>query len=784
MAALLPALASRANGLGLRNDPGAGQSLAMRPTFFFRRRARGGLLAALACLLASPAALAEPAAVPASAAAVAAETAGAGLGEFPPVSAVRLGAGESIRLDGRLDHPAWQRAPAFEDFVEKDPQFGAPPAQRTRVQVLFDDQAIYVGITAFDDAPAQIRAPLVRHDQVFRTHDFVVVHLDAIGQRRAAQFFRIGASGSRGDGMYTADDDTEDFAPDFDWDGAVHHGAEGWTAVLRLPFASLRFSEDPSAVWRMLVARRLPREQFHLFTSAPVPRDAPSFIQTMPRLQGVQLPAQHHFLTLRPSLTARHDSASGTSWDASLDAKWRASAEWVLDATLNPDFSQVALDVPQLKGNERYALQLSEKRPFFFESSDLLRSPTEALYTRSLTQPRWGLRGSWRSASVAGTAMAIDDRGGGLVLLPGPYGTGYAEQPGSSAWVARLRADQPGLQGGLVAAVRRYDGDRGSNEVLGPDLNWSFAEGWRLHAQWLHARTTALPDALGELRRAQAVEGDRVYLRSYYNSDTVEAHLGVDDIGQGFRADSGFVGQSGVREVKGWLTRAWRGLPLLRSIGLNEVWPNVELLQVRDRLTGQVIQQRLRPGLWVNGARNFEGWLEWFGHERQRLTADAPLLAERYTVAGFILSPAPWLSHLEAHLTQGRLIDADQGVLRPGQRSYLFMRLRPLARLELEPTLSTARLWGGDRPGYRESAMQWLAVWHVDARNHLRFITQRSRLERGTQADPTQRVASLTWSRRHSAGTVLYVGASRADAGGTERRMTEGFVKLQFDVGE
>ncbi len=756
--------------------------------FFVRRCVCSLLCAAALAPLTGPAAAQTGAAtvvMPATAApaAPAAPVAGSAA-EFPPVYAVRLGAGEQIRLNGRLDHPAWQRAPAFDGFVEKDPQFGAPPAQRTRVQVLFDDQTIYVGITAFDDAPGQVRAPLVRHDQVFRTQDFVVVHLDAIGHRRAAQFFRIGASGSLGDGMYTADDDTEDFAPDFDWDGAVHHGAEGWTAVLRLPFASLRFSEDPSAVWRMLVARRLPREQFHLFTSAPVPRDAPSFIQTMPRLEGVQLPAAHHFLTLRPSLTARHDNVSGMSWDASLDAKWRATAELVVDATLNPDFSQVALDVPQLKGNERYALQLSEKRPFFFESSDLLRSPTEALYTRSLTQPRWGLRGSWRSASVAGTAMAIDDRGGGLVLLPGPYGTGYAEQPGSSALVARLRADRPGLQGGLVVAARRYDGERGSNEVVGPDLNWSFAEGWRLHAQWLHARTTAQPDARGELRRSEAVDGDRVFTRAYYNGETVEAHLGVDDIGQGFRADSGFVGQSGVRQYKGWLTRAWRDLPALRGIGLNEVWPNVELLQVRDRLTGQVIQQRVRPGLWVNGARNFEGWLQWFGHERQRLAADSPLLVERYTTAGFILSPAPWLSHLEGNLTQGRLTDADQGVVRPGQRSYLFMRLRPLARLELEPTLSTARLWGGDRPGYRESALQWLAVWHFDARNHLRAITQRSRLERGTQAEPTQRVASLTWSRRHSAGTVLYVGASRADSGGSERRVTEGFVKLQFDVGE
>ena len=151
----------------------------------------------------------------------------------------------------------------------------------------------------------------------------------------------------------------------------------------------------------------------------------------------MRLPEQHQFLTLRPSLTWRtqrgRDGAgprqTDNAWDASLDLKWRPLAELVVDATLNPDFSQVAVDEPQLAGNTRFALFFPEKRPFFFESSDLLRSPTEALYTRSLTAPRWGLRSTWRGGRLAGTAMAIDDRGGGLVLLPGAYGTGAVEQP-------------------------------------------------------------------------------------------------------------------------------------------------------------------------------------------------------------------------------------------------------------------------------------------------------------------------------------------------------------------
>ena len=146
------------------------------------------------------------------------------------ISAERLQPGETIALDGTLSHPAWQRAPAFNRFVEKFPDTGAAPVQETRVQVLFDQRAIYVGVTALDTRAAEIRDLAVRNDGVNRTQDFVVVYIDAIGARSSAQWFRINAAGSTADGMHTASDDSEDFAPDFDWDGATARHAQGWTA--------------------------------------------------------------------------------------------------------------------------------------------------------------------------------------------------------------------------------------------------------------------------------------------------------------------------------------------------------------------------------------------------------------------------------------------------------------------------------------------------------------------------------------------------------------------------
>jgi hypothetical protein len=727
-----------------------------------------------------------------------------------PVVAVRLAAGERIVLDGTLAHPAWQRAPVHNAFVEKFPATGNQPQHETRVQVLFDEQALYVGVQALDPQPGLIRDDLVRYDGVNRTQDFVVVYIDAIGHRQSAQFFRVNAAGSMADGMHTAADDSEDFSPDFDFDAATARNANGYTAVLRIPFASLRFSSETASAsgaqaWRFMVGRRVPREQFYLYTSVHIPRESPSFIATLQPLQGVELPQDHQFLSLRPSLTwhqSREQPAQGPATgshklDATLDLKWRPMAEWVVDATLNPDFSQVALDVPQLAGNTRFALSFPETRPFFYESSDLLRSPTEAVYTRSITAPRGGLRSTWRGTRWAGSAFAIDDRGGGLVLLPGPFSTGQAEQPASTATVARFRAGAEGLQWGGIAARRQYSDDKGDNLVVGPDLAWQLTDDWRLRAQWLQSATTALPTG-GGLARGVAVRGQRAYAKLWYQTPALEGELSLDASGAGFRDDIGFVAQTGVRAAKGRLGWGWT------NVGpFNDFWVNLEAEQTADRATGQTVSHDLRSGVWFTGAHNLEAWVQWHPLSQQRTAAGANALHERYLSGNLVVTPATWLPLLVLDAKLGQLADVVANRVRPGGQVTLTLTTRPLARLELEPRISLAWLGQGGQRLYTEAAHQLLARWHFNDRQSLRAIVQYASLDRvaeaggaGLPAVAAQRWAgttgSLTWSWRQSAGTLLHLGLARSRDGEAfaqplpwaVSRRNEAFVKLQLDVDE
>jgi len=717
--------------------------------------------------------------------------------------AVRLRPDEHIVLDGTLGNPAWQRAPVYDSFVENEPHRGAKPRYATRVQILFDEEALYVGVTSLDDHPEEIRAPLVRQDKVIRTQDFVVVYVDAIGKRQSAQFFRVNASGSTGDGMHTAADDDEDFSPDFDFDAASARTPSGYTSVLRIPFASLRFSSDSHARWRIMVARRMPRDQAYMWTSVPVPTDAPAFISAMQPLEGIELPQQRNFLTVRPSITARHTSDSepgqarhtADGVQGSLDVKWRASPELVIDGTLKPDFSQVALDVPQLSGNTAFALYLPEKRPFFFESSDLLHSPTEAMYTRSFTAPRWGVRSTWRSASLAGTAFVIDDKGGGETLLPFGYGTNTALQPGSRSLSARVHADLDDtakFELGGVLAARRYEGDRGDNTVAGPDVNWQLNDAWRVKGQWLRSQTTAQPftdPGTGDvsLVKGRSTVGDSVFLKVQRYTDRTQLEISDLDISPQFRHDTGFVNQAGVRDIEVHPSMVFRDLA-----PFNEMWLNLRGSLVRDRINGDVIQESLAPDVWVSLPHNTQAWISWHGLSKLRATSGGRLLAEHYWKGEYSSTLAQSIPLVDAIVALGKMADVTAGVVRPGGQVNLMLSARPFAAIEIEPSIWAAWLKNGSVLAYRETASQLLGVWHIDARQNLRLIVQRSTVDRkseaGVAADRASGLTtSLTYALRKSMGTVLYVGATRSHSGvGAQNiaRGTEAFVKLQVDVDE
>jgi hypothetical protein len=126
---------------------------------------------------------------------VAVGSAGAGLAATPstPAGYVCARAATPLRIDGRLDDPAWSEAVWTDDFVDIEGDVRPRPPLRTRVKMLWDDEYLYVGAELVEP---HVWATLTQHDSViFKDHDFEVF-IDPNGDSHEYYEYEVNALGT------------------------------------------------------------------------------------------------------------------------------------------------------------------------------------------------------------------------------------------------------------------------------------------------------------------------------------------------------------------------------------------------------------------------------------------------------------------------------------------------------------------------------------------------------------------------------------------------------------
>jgi hypothetical protein len=319
-------------------------------------------------------------------------TLGAVLGGFSaaahaadPAPAVRAHATRrtgAIAVDGRLDEATWQAAPKHSGFIQRFPQDATPPSVDTRFAIVYDDDAIYVGVWADDPQPDLIRALLTRRD-VDAPADAITVAFDSYHDRRTAYAFQLNAAGVQRD-MLLFDDTSSDDTWDAVWTGNVAVTASGWTAEYRIPLSQLRFASADRQEWGFQILRVIGRtgEQD---SWSPWPRSTPQVVSKFGVVDGITHLGDRTRLELLPYATTGIDRLPVDTGDPlnrtydwrrgiGLDLKYGLGPAFTLSATINPDFGQVEADPSKinLSGSELF---FAEKRPFFLEGADLFKLP-------------------------------------------------------------------------------------------------------------------------------------------------------------------------------------------------------------------------------------------------------------------------------------------------------------------------------------------------------------------------------------------------------------------------
>ncbi len=699
------------------------------------------------------------------------------------IEAYRLASDEKIVLDGRFDEQAWSRAKPWDRFYEVSPQDKITAKVRTEVRFAYDGHALYAAVRAHDPNLGELRAPFARRDNVLADQDMVVLFIDPVGNRKFAHFVRANPRGVIGDGLYNEDTGSEDFSPDFEVEVATGRFEGGWTAEFRIPFSSLRYSDPPAKEWSVLVFRNWPRDQRYRIASSPLPRDSTCFMCMNEPLTGLADLPSTRFLTITPQLTTRATENRGIGVPRgrdneivpSLDLKWRPRSDLIVDATFNPDFSQVELDTPQLAGNTQFALFFPEKRPFFLEGADILQGPINAIYTRSVTDPAWGVRATQRRDNFDGTVLMTRDDGGGLVLLPNTYGTGFALQNfKSTASFVRGRLQVQGATVGGLVTDRTLD-NGAYNRVAGPDVVWFPTTEHRLRAQVLGSWTTAQP-ASGSFVRGDVQSSHAALVDWAYNGPEWSQFLAMQHIGRDFRADNGFVAQNGFHNVYSETTRKFRNV-----WGFNEMSPYL-FAEYKVDPDGHVQYQQNNLGLKLGLPRNTTLLFEYRPNNLVAVRPGGGLRKRDQCFMGVESNPFPWFSRLYAEFAFGDRVDVANNRLGRGAFFTVQANIRPHVRAEVEYRIDNDFIDSlepveGSKRILAQRVQQVLAIWHFSARDSLRTIYQSTAIrrapslwERPVSARENSETISVVYGHRRGIGTSFYVGASfgrsrDADAG-------------------
>ena len=678
------------------------------------------------------------------------------------ITALRVAPNTHVDMRRLLSDSAWLSAPKFSGFVQRSPNNGAAPRESTYVQMLFNDDAVYIGVRAEDRNARAIRARLGGNDSLDAAQDRIQVLIDAVGSRKAAQIFSVNAVGATADGMYTADVNSEDYAPDYEFEANAAVDNAGFSVVLRIPFSSLRFSDDKTIPWRILVQRFLVGTDAQTISSSPITNDAHDLLQSLPPVKGIEPPERRPFLKLTTALAARSASGAerGTAFSPSLDIKWRPIDAWVVDATWRPDFSQLELDAPQLTGNTRFAVSFAEKRRFFQESSDLWQMQTAQLYTRSVTKPMWGVRATERSQTHAGSLFVIQDAGGGVVQIPGTWGSGESNQPANRVAAGRLRIDTDLGQVALLAIDRRYEKDRGNNSVAGMDFALNLQENIKLRGQWVGSSTTAVIDSAGELVAGAAQPGSSLWLGFDQKTDTTSRSLRFEHISRNFRNDSGFITQNGVRTISGDVNHIWR------QIGpFAELWAYAFGLTSRALTENVDIQHSVRPGLFFLHRSNAELSAEYRGFERLRTNPRSVLHAERYVHLNWKASPTAQVPEISAFLEAGRIVDVLADTAGPGLRSNVKINVLPsdASSIALGIGYQSDSLLARRR--FAEANVELSGSYAVTNAQSFRFLATKQRAVRASEpngqtrtTDAHRDTVSVSWRWVASISQSLFFG--------------------------
>ncbi|HSE27260.1 MAG TPA: DUF5916 domain-containing protein [Gemmatimonadales bacterium] len=713
-----------------------------------------------------------------------------------PTLAVRRAPGPIV-VDGALDDPGWAGADVAANFAERFPRDNVLPPVRTEARVTYDSTHLYVAIVSWDD-PRALRSTLTDRDQPY-ADDFVGLMLDTYGDAAWAYELFVNPRGVQID-LQMLGSGGEDEGFDLIWDAESKVLEDRWQVEIAIPFESLRFPKRPVHAWRINFWRNQPRDVRRQITWARISRDDPCFMCQWGTIEGIEGAVPGGALEVLPQLVAGQSGGVADPGDpaspfengsfkaeAGLGVKYSFAGGLTAEGALNPDFSQIESDVPQIDVNTTFALFYPERRPFFQEGSELFETYITAVNTRQINDPYGVAKLVGRSGRSALAYLGgVDETTPILIPFEERSYVGVTGRSVSNIGRVRQTFGRQSYAGALFTD-RRYD-QGGYNTVAGADGALQFLGNFRLEGQLLGSWTTEPddPEATAGLDGVTFADGAHTgtwdgesfnghagYLSLERDARTWSFNLDYYEASPTFRADNGFEFANAYRRFEGWTGLAFR--PAKKFI--SEFRPDI-YTQVEYNWDGDL------KGVFVEPSVEFNLIGQTY--------VDLELSVERETFKGvtfrdmvqpqvFVQTRPSQMFQMSLFVGHGDDIYRSPAVPLPGTSTNVELgaTLRPTGQVTLEPSLAYARMEGEGGETFFSGYIARTRLGLQFTRSFfLRLVGQYNDFEDAWSVEPL-----LTY--RVNPFTLMYVGASQGWQGvpGDERYAKvsrQYFFKVQY----
>ena len=456
-------------------------------------------------------------------------------------------------IDGVLDDDAWRDGPVETgDWLSYNPLYGTPIPQKTKVWIGHDTNYLYFAFQCDDPDPSGVKTSITRRDNIW-SDDWVGISLDALGTGQVSYHLMVNPNGVQLDMLNTVAGG-EDQSPDYVWDSGGRRNPQGYAVEMRIPLQTIRFKGGPDLHMGILFWRRVSRAGISVAWPPLEPgkwvfekQASLAFGDLRPRLIREIIPSTTYSRTELRDVPSQWGSAHDQG-DVGISGKYGITSTVTLDATVNPDFSQVESDAFQVEVNQRFPTFFSEKRPFFMEGSGFFtlagqgndNSLQAAVHTRRIIDPVFGAKltgslGRW----VFGSLSALDQAPGHNLPAGDPdtdkdrlFNIGRVQYSlGPSNYVGGLAVDT------------EFAG--GHNRVIGADVSYRVTSTQRVSA-------FVLASATRDPRTDESKDGVGAQAGYEYSTRRLNLMGYAEHYDPGFQMDTAFINRVGITSAWGY----------------------------------------------------------------------------------------------------------------------------------------------------------------------------------------------------------------------------------------